>query len=926
MTAERARYIWVDEHGTGRNVYALFRRRVSLGPGPHEGTLHLFADTRYRLLVNGHTVGHGPARFAVSRPEYDTWHLGEYLCAGENIVAIVVNNYGCSCMHAELSIGGLIAWGQFRDSAGEATAVWTGDGEWKGIQAPGFQRETPKLSFALNPGEVLDARKSPSGWAAPGFDASLWPSAVPLARQEHWGELHPRSIPPLDEQYMPAVELRSAWKAFYPDREERYSFVLPMQGTPAMEPSAPALAMTYLYSPRPQTVTMGAFWGVYWLNGERLQPRPRRDVDLRRDYGLQLHAGWNVLMVSESTRHGAWEFVMGLPAAAGIQVSAERAVASPNTFLLAGPWPGELQRRAREMALPLEGPEGLPEQLGPWGRWPRDRGANSAYVEMCWKHHETMGLEGPGLQIAGADYAERVGDASLSLIYDFGTEVLGRPMLEFEAAAGTKVDLAYSEMLQGGLPADHGAHHIRMAERYIAREGEQTVHTFHPRGFRYLQVTVSGDLRAFRLREVGLTRATYPARPIGEFECSDPLLNRIWTLGRDTQLACMEDAYLDCPRRERGCYAGDMLVQFYTNLAAFGDTDLMRRCVELFFLAQGDEGLLPPAAHGLEAGRHPDYSAIMVQALWHYYARTGDMAFLRRMKPHLVRLMGGLGALEVESADLLDGSHLNPYLDRQRMDRRGITCALNCFYQRAFHDAARIMGVLDDVHRQTEYAIRAQGLAEAIRREFWDATRQVFVDRRVTEVSDGYPSAAANTLPLLYDIAAPPQVPGALEHLRELMRNNFQRMPPRRDWHCNVMPYFSFYSVGALCEHGRTEEALQFIRECWGLWLRQGAWTCWETWPGGSRCHAWSSCPTHYLSSRVLGVRFPEPGRPDRVLLAPEPGGLEWARGTYPHARGPLRVEWRLKEGRLSLTYEAPQGVEVTVDEAVQLTHEDKAW
>ena len=108
------------------------------------------------------------------------------------------------------------------------------------------------------------------------------------------------------------------------------------------------------------------------------------------------------------------------------------------------------------------------------------------------------------------------------------------------------------------------------------------------------------------------------------------------------------------------------------------------------------EGLLSPCPHGLLPGRHPDYSAIIVQGLWHYYAHSADTEFLRRMKPRLEGLMRGLATLEVEGLDLLDGSDLHPYIDRQRMDRAGINCALNCFYQRAFADAARIMGVLAD--------------------------------------------------------------------------------------------------------------------------------------------------------------------------------------------------------------------------------------
>jgi hypothetical protein len=95
------------------------------------------------------------------------------------------------------------------------------------------------------------------------------------------------------------------------------------------------------------------------------------------------------------------------------------------------------------------------------------------------------------------------------------------------------------------------------------------------------------------------------------------------------------------------------------------------------------------------------------------------------------------------------------------------------------------------------------------------------------------------------------------------------------------------------------------------MMLEHGAWTWWETFVGGSRCHAWSSSPTHYLSSQVLGVQLPRPAELGTVRIRPRPGTLTWARGTYPHPAGPIRVEWEIEEGELRVSCEAPDGVNV---------------
>lgn len=913
MKPPEAKYIWTDTTGAGRNRYVLFRRSFELTAAAQAGTLHIFADTRYRLMVNGVVLGHGPARFFVESPEYDTHDISPFLRDGANVIAVVVNGYGCVTFHTEKSVGGLVAWGRVTDGAGAETSLAT-DASWKALESPGHQRETGYLSFALNPGEVLDARQLPPGWDLPDFDDSDWSQGVEMEAQDHWGELRPRSIPLLDEREVLARRRLGAWVAAQAEDEDVYSFVLPGRSGAWRLQGAPAMAFTYLHSPCDQEVTLYAWWGKYWINGEELGHVERHDMPLRHDLNARLREGWNTFVVMERVSFDSWTFYLGLPRAAGLTVSAEKEDGSPHTFLLAGPWEGETAERAAQLELPLASPEELPQELGGWQPWPRVKAANSAWFERARKKFTKL-PDDASIEVAGRSFSSLVRDDVLVLLYDFGTEVLGRPALTFTAAAGTVVDLTYCEKLRDGLPHLYPRPEVRMAERYVARQGEQVWQTFHPRGFRYLEVLVQGGLDAFELRKVAVTRANYAVRNAGSFECPDPVLNQVWKLGRATQHACMEDAYLDCPWRERGLYAGDFLVQFYTNLAAYGDRKLMRRCIELFFLSQDESGMLAPCPHGLEPGRHPDYSAITVQALWHYYARSGDLDFLREMAPRLADLMTALEGFERPDIGLLDGSSLHPYIDLCRMDREGVSCALNCFHQRAFSDAARIMEAVGDGRSAGAYGRKAEALARSIRGEFWDGERGAFVDRLKADVPSTEPSVPANALPLLYDIAGEDQVPGALRYLTEAMLNNFRVPEPESNTDCNVTSYFSFYALGVLYRFGKVREAEQFIRTYWGRMLDRGAWTCWEYFiDRASQCHAWSSCPTHYLSTEVLGVAFPEPGNLHLVRIAPHPGTLTWAAGTYPHPDGPISVEWQVKDGRLLLHYDAPEGVQVVTD------------
>lgn len=955
-----ARFIWFDAEGRGRNRWGLFRTTFELAAKPAGGSLNVFADTRYRLIVNGQVLGHGPARFFPSKPEYDTVDLAPALRQGRNAIALVVNSTGGVTFHSEPSFGGLIAWGEARDEAGDAIAIAT-DESWRAMESPGHRPDTHYMSFALNPAEHLDARKMPLGWERPDFDDRGWPRAVLHAHPEHWGQLRPRSIPLLDESRQPPVRCLGAWAAREFPSEDVYSLMVVATGGKGLHTDARVAVMAFLHSPRDQETTFGAWWGKYWVNGEQVLPASRRDEHLRRDFPLRLRAGWNTFLMVETVKHDWWDFYLALPREAGLELSAERQIGSPNTFLVGGLWEDALAAEADRVAWPLASPDDLPQALRPWKPWPRERKADTPCRERAWRTFERLEAHGQTRLPAAPPKG-----AALALLFDFGGEVLGRPVLEFTAKAGTVVDVAYTERLNpDGTAAVHWRYFVDMMERYVARDGRQTWQTFHPRGCRYLEVLITpapeehavcgvsttvggvssrrdardetsrpqsrdGDVpptdhagcghpahnSGFELHSVSLTKAAYPVEPIGSFECSDPLLNRIWALGPPTLRACMEDAYLDCPWRERGLYTGDFFVEFYSNLAAFGDTALFRRCIGLFFQSQGENGLIRPCPHGLPPGRHPDYSAILVQCLWHYWARTGDAAFLREMLPGLKRLLAGLDALQAEDTELCDGSSLHPYVDGPQAKGSRVTCGLNCFIQRAFADGARVLDLVGEAALATLWRERADRLAAAIRASFWSERHQAFVEHLPAAVPDAPPSVTANALALLYDIAEGGQVQPALDWLVRALKRNLTPSGPNGETVAAIGSYFAFYGLGALYRHGCATEAEDFIRRSWGWLLDRGAWTCWEHWPQtDSLCHAWSSAATWYLSSAVLGVQFPEPGNPDIVRILPQPGTLEWARGAYPHPRGPLRIEWRREGRKVHVEYDCPDGVRVTLGE-----------
>src|SRR5262249_54238114 len=110
----------------------------------------------------------------------------------------------------------------------------------------------------------------------------------------------------------------------------------------------------------------------------------------------------------------------------------------------------------------------------------------------------------------------------------------------------------------------------------------------------------------------------------------------IWTIGQRTVQLCMDQAFMDCPWRERGQYVGDTLVEARV-ARAMGDTSLARRYLRLAGFCPPNDGLLDPAypcdgqgGHGARGPtRIPGYAALWVVLVAEYYRATGDLELVR---------------------------------------------------------------------------------------------------------------------------------------------------------------------------------------------------------------------------------------------------------------------------------------------------------
>lgn len=202
------RHPHVPPHETA--VY-LYRRVLDLETRPERFVLHVSADQRYRLYVNGVSVAWGPARGDLFRWHFETVDIAPYLRPGRNVLTAVVT-YLDGDLAPQAQVTCEAAFLCQGDTDAEA-AVNT-PGAWKVTTDNAYSFDlndarTLQSYFVAGPSERFDAAKHPWGWERPEYDDAGWAAPTLTLRnyaaphgladsESHWW-LVPRPIPAMEE-------------------------------------------------------------------------------------------------------------------------------------------------------------------------------------------------------------------------------------------------------------------------------------------------------------------------------------------------------------------------------------------------------------------------------------------------------------------------------------------------------------------------------------------------------------------------------------------------------------------------------------------------------------------------------------------------------------------------------------------------------
>jgi alpha-L-rhamnosidase len=517
-----------------------------------------------------------------------------------------------------------------------------------------------------------------------------------------------------------------------------------------------------------------------------------------------------------------------------------------------------------------------------------------------------------------------------TLVADFGRVIPGRPEVDFlDGVPGRTVLIRAGYMLRADGRVDTGktaSQNTDMSFPYTQASGPQQYRATVHLGFRYLELP---GVDAVDLSRVGavVVHGLHPGE--GSFSSSDDTLNAVFGLLRDSALYGVQEQFVDTPTREKGQFLADAVNISYATMSLFGEHAYTAQALREFAWSAARYW-----THGEDKGRYnavypngdgkrdiPDFSLMIPEWTEEYYHRTGDLALVTELLPHLcdtadyaLRYIPAAGPTAGLVTRLGGGSgpYLHGIVDWPAPGRFGydMDCAARTTVNAQAHSAlmstARLLAAAGQEDAAVEYARHARALAAVIRARL--RVDGIMVDGLHP---DGTPSTRASqhatSFPLSLGITEPEYAAADARRIAAMgMRQG---------------PMTVHRLVRALLSQGMTDTVLELFtnkdQPGWAQLLERGATFTWEAWDlvdgtDYSQSHAWSASVVKEILEHLLGVRYASPGGSE-LVIEPPLCRLDNARGTMPVGNGSVEVSWNRAGEQLQLECTVPAGVTAVV-------------
>ncbi|KAI1816223.1 glycoside hydrolase family 78 protein [Poronia punctata] len=473
-----------------------------------------------------------------------------------------------------------------------------------------------------------------------------------------------------------------------------------------------------------------------------------------------------------------------------------------------------------------------------WPTWAQDwqqyvRAPSDAIVRptRILEDYTKGGVQNPDGLITGADSTVLTRDAGSddeeipSLVVDFGQNVVGQLMLEFDGSKNgsqgypglrltfsealeyltDRSDYTRSDRAQGDPPQiiTSGTDQVAVKnspyvwEDQWGCEYDSQVCSDGLHGFRYVRISLdaltedspytSSDGEV-RISSVGLRWSGYLGTPdtfTGWFECSDADFTQWWYDGvytadmgtdifraNDTEpRGARSDTLVgkvilhDGAKRDRDPYMGDLAVAALTSYISHDISEAALNVLEDLAIHQRDDGWIPPASINNYTLALFDYPLYWITCSWDYVFYTGNTSYIDAYYGVMAKTLDTYYPAHTDNATNLlvrqDG-----YGDYAFLPRDGTVAYYNALYVLALNRAAELADLSSHEDDADRWRTRAADVSTGFQKEFWDDAVSAYLDRRCSSGSGCNAHAQdGNSLAILSGIADSTSASAALSYL-----------------------------------------------------------------------------------------------------------------------------------------------------------------
>lgn len=527
-------------------------------------------------------------------------------------------------------------------------------------------------------------------------------------------------------------------------------------------------------------------------------------------------------------------------------------------------------------------------------------------------------------------------------VFDLGQNLAGVCRITLNGLTSSTVQLRHAEALKatGMLYRDNlsgvggTGDMAESTDTYVLKgDGPEVFEppfTYH--GFRYAEVTykpsADGELPAKPdLNSLTALAIGSDVRHVGEFECSDPTLSKLWQNIYWTYRSNMMSVVSDCAARaERWGWMGDgqeswQTICYTLDVGAFGT-----KWVRDMHDSQHPDGLFTCASPG--TGYAPGWSDAGVIIPWISYVNYGDKRLIEMSYEPAKRYIEAIlkdNSNYLWQKNIPKGDAYRDWLDARTVSLQDEWKALHpaiptipqdvfatafwAYSTRLVSKMAAVLGKDDEMAYYSELA---------------DNIKAAFIKAYVSDdghIQDNVQSCYA--LALGFGLLNEKYEALAVKHLLEAVKAHGNRL--------STGIHSTKQLLLCLSKYGHHDLACHLVaRPClpsWGYMVASGATTIWERFdsyksdkgfnphPMNALNHVGFSSVGQWMFGEILGIN-PDESKPGykHFIVRPRMGrGLTWARGSYDSIRGTIKTEWKCENDQFILNLTVPPNTTATV-------------